>query len=618
MPEQKFYFRHEKVREQQGDLIRDVYAAVSEKMALLAHAPTGLGKTDSVISASLSHAIENNLTIFFLTPKISQHRIAVDVVKGIAGKFDLKLRACDMIGRRYSCIDPALSDMDHEGFYHSCEKKRKNEQCMFFGNARGYGKLGEAKANLLFKRMADGYGSVKSHEEVVETCERHSACPYEWMIRIGSMSNIIIADYFHILVPRIRDVFLKKINKRVDKSIIIIDEAHNLARRMRDNLSSTINSFILKRAENETRLAGTENIKFEKPFSEWADRLLEGKKERLISKTDFDGFLDRYGMEHNELATHLEGVGLDHLERTNRKSACLRLAKFLQGWRLEEQGSIRLLQKRVGAFSLAKKFLDPSPATSILNQAHSAVLMSGTLLPLEMHRDVLGLERERTLMRRYRSPFEKSNTMSIIAEGTTTRYSKRNFENYSAIAEGVDRMVASSPGGVAVFFASYAVLNAVAQLMKTRGLLVQKERMSPREVGLLLRQFSDGQGVLCAVQGGSLAEGIDYANNEIKTAVIVGIALEEMGLEVQALIDHYEEKFGKGWEYGYIYPAVIKALQAAGRSIRKESDSAVIVFMDERFKWRNYKSILDDGRQFIVTAEPEKYVKNFWQMKKCF
>src|SRR3989338_10751567 len=205
---QQFYFRHEKIREHQDELIKDVYNTVSEKKILLAHAVTGLGKTDSTISASLAHALDNNLTVFFLTPKISQHRIAVDVIRGISKKFDLKIRATDMIGRRYACIDPSLADLDHEGFYQSCEKKRKREECVFYGNAKGYGKLEEAKANALFSKTLDDYGSVKTHAEVIERGGRDFACPYEWMIKLAGLSNVIIADYFHIILPKVRELFL--------------------------------------------------------------------------------------------------------------------------------------------------------------------------------------------------------------------------------------------------------------------------------------------------------------------------------------------------------------------------------------------------------------------------
>ncbi len=610
--EPKFYFRHERIREHQDELIKDVYSTVSEQKILLAHAPTGLGKTDSVISASLAYAMENDLSIFFLTPKISQHKIAVDVVQGITKKFDIKIRATDMIGRRYACIDSSLADLDHEGFYQSCEKKRKNEECLFYGNARGYDKLGEAKANTLFNKVVNEYGSVKTHEDVIKTGEKEFACPYEWMIKIAGMSNIIIADYFHVMVPRIRDLFLKKINKKIEKSVIIIDEAHNLAKRIRDQLSTTINSFILKRAEREIKLLGLENAKFEEPFNVWADAIVLDKREKLVSKNEFDEFIKSYGMEKDEVTTYLESIGTEFIEKTNKKSACLKIAKFLQNWQIEDADSIRILRKRGEYFSLAKKFLDPSTATTVLNDAHASILMSGTLMPLEMHRDVLGLDKDRTLMKKYSSPFNRENMVNVIADGTTTRYSKRDFENYSTIARDIDRIIESSPAGVAIFFASYVVLNSITHLMKTKNLLVQRERMNPREVVDLLRRFSHGEGALCGVQGGSLAEGVDYANNEIKTAIIVGIALEEMNLEVHALIDHYQDKFGKGWEYGYMYPAIIKALQAAGRSIRKETDRAAIIFMDERFKWKNYKTVLDDGRRFMITNEPEKYVKEFW------
>jgi DNA excision repair protein ERCC-2 len=100
----------------------------------------------------------------------------------------------------------------------------------------------------------------------------------------------------------------------------------------------------------------------------------------------------------------------------------------------------------------------------------------------------------------------------------------------------------------------------------------------------------------------------------MKSIVVVGIALEEKSVEVDALIDYYEEKFGKGWEYGYLFPAVIKGVQAAGRGIRKESDRCAVVLMDERFKWKKYRGILNSEERYAVTTEPEKCVREFWRI----
>ncbi len=608
------YFRHNKLRLHQNELIEDTYNILSNQQHLIANACTGLGKTDAVLSPAITYALENGFSIFFLTPKISQHKIAVDVVRDLVAKHELDIRAVDIIGRRYACIDPSLADLDHDGFYQYCEKKRKNEQCEFYKNAKGFSKVDQSRAELLFKKLLLQYGCAKTHNEVIELSEKIFACPYELLMRIASISDVIIADYYHLMISQIREIFLLKTKKRLEKSIVIVDEAHNLARRVRDHLSSTINSFTLKRLEKEMNLVGAEPVRLADEFDRWVKKELAENEEILASKEMFDGFLSAYNMEKEEMAEYFEDIGIAFIERTNKKSACLRFSKFIRNWASEEKGTIRVLKKRNGYFSLSKRFLDPSIATSFLNNVHSAILMSGTLIPLEMHRDTIGLDKKRTVMKQYHSPFDEKNTINIIAEGTTTKYSKRNFENYSKMAKIIDGVIRESPDGIAIFFPSYVVLNAVVPLLKTKNLVVQKDKMNPKETAELLHRFAHG-GVLCGVQGGSLSEGLDYCKEEIKTVIIVGIALEEPNIETQALIDYYQDKFGKGWEYGYTYPAIIKALQAAGRGIRKETDRCAIIFMDERFKWKNYRSVLDDRRRFLVTSEPEKYVKMFWSGK---
>lgn len=607
----EIYFRHKKLRQYQEDLLKDSYTAVSEERHLLASAAVGIGKTDAVLGAALTHAIEENLSVFFLTPKISQHKIALDVVRGLEKKYRLGLRAVDMVGRRYACIDDTLADLDHEGFYYSCQKKRKEETCEFYGNAKGYNPLGEAKAKRHFHKMLRSYGPARTHHEMVVLGQKHYACPYEWMIKLAATSNVVIADYFHLMVPTIRQIFLSKIKKELQNSIVIVDEGHNLARRVREHLSNTINSYILRKAEREMRLLRAEVLPLERAFHAWSKEKLNRAGECLVARKDFQDFLASLNLEKDEAIGYFEHLGIAFIERTNRRSACLKLARFIAQWDEGAKGVVRILRKKSVWFSLSKRFLDPSPATSALNQAYASIVMSGTLLPLEMHRNIIGLEAPRSILRAYHSPFDEQNQLNVIAENTTTRYSQRTFENYKQMASLIDRIVTAAPPGIALFFPSYKVLNAVLPLLNSSPVLVQKERMKTREVASLLRKFRKNAGILCAVQGGSLAEGIDYCNQEIKTAIIVGVALDEMSLEVKALIDYYEDKFGKGWEYGYLYPGIIKALQAAGRGIRKESDRAAIVFLDERFKWKNYKTLL--GRKsFIITPEPEKYVSQFW------
>jgi len=79
------------------------------------------------------------------------------------------------------------------------------------------------------------------------------------------------------------------------------------------------------------------------------------------------------------------------------------------------------------------------------------------------------------------------------------------------------------------------------------------------------------------------------------------------------LIDYYDKLFGAGWNYGYIYPAMNKAIQACGRVIRSETDRGVIVLLDERFIWKNYFKCLPLDWGLIVTMEPVRRIKEFFK-----
>jgi DNA excision repair protein ERCC-2 len=611
-------FRHDQIRPHQQELMEDIYAAMSEGGNFMAQAPTGSGKTDAALSAAITCAMENGQTVFFLTPKISQHRIALEVVRGIAKKHSLPLRAVDMVGRSHCCIDDSLASLDGESFQNTCARRRKKQECIFYENARGYGRAGEAKADMTYRRAMEGYGAAKSHDEMIALGRQHGCCPYEWLLRLGESSNVIIADYYHLMIPKIRDLFMMKVKKRLEDSIIIIDEAHNLASRVRDSMSSGVNSFTFMRVKKEMRSLGMDSGPVDEEFALWGERILGKDMERIVSPGSLNDFMAGFGLSVDEILPRLSDAGLEFVEKTGRKSACLKLAGFLTAWDEGEEECVRVLKRKHGHFFLSKRLLDPSPATKVLNACASSVLMSGTLLPLQMHRDVLGLDPQRTTMKSYPSPFDSGGIVNIVTPDVTTRYSRRDEEGYTAIAKKLDLVVSATPGGTAIFFPSYVVMDAVLPLMGSRGLLVQKSGMKPHEVRQMLKDFRNGgpdgqHGVLCGVQGGSLAEGVDYCEGEIKTIVIVGVALDEMDVESRALIDYYDEKFGRGWDYGYLYPGTIKALQAAGRARRKESDRVAVVYMDERFQWSKYSWILNRDEKIIVTGSPEAVVLDFWK-----
>ena len=93
----------------------------------------------------------------------------------------------------------------------------------------------------------------------------------------------------------------------------------------------------------------------------------------------------------------------------------------------------------------------------------------------------------------------------------------------------------------------------------------------------------------------------------------MGLPLQKPDLETKELIDYYEEKFGQGVNYGYIFPAITKCLQNAGRCIRSENDKGVIIFLDERFAWQNYYKCFPSDMDFKISKIYIKRVEEFFR-----
>ena len=83
MSEVKILFPYSKFREGQDLFIGEVINAIERKGNLMVHAPTGIGKTVSVLAPSLKFILENDLTLFFLTSRHTQHKIVVQTLKEI-------------------------------------------------------------------------------------------------------------------------------------------------------------------------------------------------------------------------------------------------------------------------------------------------------------------------------------------------------------------------------------------------------------------------------------------------------------------------------------------------------------------------------------------------------
>ncbi len=578
-------FRFDKTRPNQDRMIHDINKALSAKSSLLINAPTGIGKTDAAISSILEFAIKNGLKAFFLTPKISQHKIAVESLQGIREKFALDISYIDMVGKRNLCINTKVNYIEGESFYRSCESLVKAKKCQFYTKAKEKGAFEKVKND-----------SYLGHNRFFDSCFDKGICAYEAASDIAKDSMFIIADYSHVLNPYTRASFFKRIGARMENSIIIWDEAHNIISAASSYLSANLSTYSIASAKKE--LAEMES-NIDITYLDFILESIAGKRitnastgEAYFDKNDIDSFMPS-GIE--EIVEQLEKTGLEYITKTESKRSSLsHISRFLSALYESDDSCARIVSRKGRDIKLSIIALYPKEPLSVLKEAYSNIFMSGTLLPLNMYRELFDVKTADTV--NYASPFPKSNRLCLIDADVSTKYEDRSPDSYKKIAKKICAVKGKVNGNVAVFFPSFDVLDSVYRYMERQVEYIQRRDMRTHAVETMIRGFkSADDSLLFAVMGGSFSEGIDYSNNVIKGIIIVGIPLERPNLELNSRIEYMNKLFnGKGSEYAYIIPGIIRVAQAAGRAIRSESDRAFILLMDKRYDWNMYKSLISN------------------------
>ncbi len=588
-------FPYSNIRSIQGDMIQEVMDCIENGENALIHAPTGLGKTIGVLGPALSIALKKDLDIFFLTSRHTQHHLAVETLKDIKKKHEVNIVSSDIIGKQHMCAMKEVDKLFASEFRDYCKKLRDDGACEYYSNTKKKSGRPTVKALAVLENLKTL--SPMHVEKVVERCREEKLCPYEMSALMARESRIIIADYYYIFNSDIRNTFFNKAGKELEKSIIIVDEAHNLPKRCRELLSWNLSNFVLKRAVKEAEKFKHERImddlnRISDVLDEFSSSLHDGREERLVKKEEFSGKLEDY----DEVISELVLAG-DDIREKQKKSFVGSVGSFLDAWQGEDKGFVRIISKKMGSrepfVNLMYKCLDPSFVTKeVISSAHSVICMSGTLTPTFMYKDILGFNdaRERVLS----SPFPNENRLSMIVPITTTKYNRRNEEEYRRMADVCSEIVNLIPGNSIIFFPSYNLMERVylnfIKICK-KNIFIEQPRMTKEDKHSLLEDFKDSKdpgACLMGVAAGSFGEGIDLPGDFLKGVIIVGLPLERPSLEVKELIDYYDKKYGKGWEYGYVFPAMIRTMQNAGRCIRSEKDKGVVVFLDERYPSPQY------------------------------
>lgn len=584
-------FPFDNIREGQKDLLDDVERSFESGKTLLAHAPTGIGKTAAVLPPAIRNKGKGQ-KVFFLTSKQSQHNIAVETVRNMPEH----VKGVDVISKKDMCIREA-SDMSYTVFEKFCSGEGQ-ERCNLFGN-----------------KMSDVVDELRKEtvhvSDSVDLCETFDVCPHMSSLLAGRGADIIICDYNYVFSD-IRERVFELLEMELEDAVLIVDEAHNLPDRIRGNLEESVTMSDIETASS--LFQGRDMV-----LSNILDGLCEELnqvtvEEKRVSKKFFDdkleavlmGGLSPYGSV-DDLLPDLKSAATDIVDEDPSAVAPMKVYSFLDSWQNEGQDIFRSIEGP--EFRISVKLLDPSRySREVFERAAGSVLMSGTLYPGDMYADILGVSCPE--IKRYSSTFPEGNRKIVSLGNLTTAYDQRGLKMYQAYANSIADVVKEIPGNLAVFFPSYDFLESVCQRLNKvhleKKMLVEERGSSKEEKEQLVARLRKGDdNILLGVQGGSLSEGVDYKNNILSSVMIVGIPFPPPSLEVEALEEYYSSKFdeSRGYRYSKIYPAMNRVLQAAGRPIRGKDDRALIVLADRRFNYQKYRNNLPPSFYYTVERD---------------
>lgn len=604
-------FPFERTRAQQDALVVAVAEAIAAAKHLLVSAPAGLGKTAASLFPAVRHALETGRRVFFATAKTLQAENARRVLEAFRDQ-GVDLRAVVLRAKEKVCLNDVVV----------CREDR----C---AHARDYGKklvLSGALATL----PAAG---VVTADRVMEAGHRHEICPFELSLDLTDRADVVVGDYNYVFDPR---VALRHLFENEGDSILVIDEAHNLPARAAEYYSPAL---FRKKGRSLLRAlpAGPEALrKRTRKLLRAIDALIAAAEAEATGGPLFEAAPSGHGvrarieidpapftaLRADAEAVLVEWIALfaetrrtepddplvDALFEFLRFEEVLSIggAEFTHFFGEDEGGDagsfVKILCKDASRF-LAER----------MESFRSVIAMSATLKPFEFYRDLLGLEPARTLEAEFASPFPAANRRVVVVPEVSTLFRDRD-RSAPRIAAIVGEAVRLRAGNYVAFFPSFDFMRKVGSRLDRSGIevLEQREGTSEREREALLEALATEAIVprlFLAVQGGVFAEGVDFAGDLCVGVFVVGPALPKVGFEREEMRRHFEERYGRGFEYAYLYPGMARVVQAAGRLIRSETDHGIVMLLCRRFAQRAYAELFP--RDWYARSPGELVVRDW-------
>ncbi len=593
-------------REGQRELAAGVYRTIARKKRLFIQAPTGVGKTVSAVFPSVK-AVGEGLgdRIFYLTAKTVTRTVAEEAFR-VLRRNGLRMKTVTLTAKEKLCI---------------CDEVQCNPDAC--PHAKGhFDRVNQA----VFELLTEGPDEL-NREVILEQAYKHRVCPFELSLDTASWTDAVICDYNYVFDPNVR---LKRFFAEGQKGeyLFLIDEAHNLVDRGREMFSASLCK------EDFLELKRKLNGRYKK-----AERCLERCNKYLLGlKKECDTYqihedVGAFALQLLSLSTELDRIREEGNAEPELMEAVtdfwFQVRDFLNtAEQLDENYVIYSEIGEDGHFRLKLYCVETAKnLRECLDKGNAAVFFSATLLPMPYYKHLLGDGEDYAVYAR--SPFLREHRLLLLGKDVSSRYTRRNRDEYERIAEWLAVMAGGKKGNYLAFFPSYRMMQEVFEVFleqheETAECVMQHAGMKEEEREAFLKQFEETAG-LCGreksrlgfcVLGGIFSEGIDLKGDALIGTAVIGTGLPQICHEREILRGYYEERGMDGFAYAYRYPGMNKVLQAAGRVIRTDEDRGVILLLDNRFLGSDYRRLFPlewEGYQTSGLSEARKKIGAFWE-----
>jgi regulator of telomere elongation helicase 1 len=569
---------------QQVDFMNDVESTLGSGGTLIAEACNGFGKTVSALSALLTLG----KPIKYATRTHDQVRQVLAEVERINIHADASYSAVNLASRDHLCLNPDCKGIPSREAQELCGVLRKEERCPY-------------KSEL--NETPTGLPRVLSVDSLISMGRRMRICPYYLARRVAKTRNLTVCPYPYVFDPKIRMMTGLDLEGR----LLVLDEGHNADQVGQETLSDTLSDRILAAASDELKLVGMNRA----PLRRLEDHLAEVvtdqptlvKAEETYDNVahalggDLPVFIENHASAVETIRGRKEKAGEPPLSYLN---GVLNFLDLLMESRKDRY--VAIYQKaNYGSNQLEYRCLDPSLAIRpIVDTAAGTLFMSGTMSPLPLFAEVLGLHKAE--LRSYPAIETSDKIKMTIDPSVTTTYRDRGPEMLRKIGMAVSNALKEVPNGALIFFPQRTLMESSLDAWTQVG-LIQVTGGRPYLAGKpLFREGRDAKtnqetvarykaaavtpqgAILTCVFRGRNSEGSNFPEDQCRGIVLVGVPYANYGDPlVRAQIAYYDRRsmgLGNRW---YTMDAFRASNQALGRGIRSREDWCHYWLLDQRY-----------------------------------